>query len=303
MRPVDRAKRLHALAAKQHGAFTRQQSLALGYSVSEIRRRLRGHEWIKLHPGVYAIAGSSETWERRATAVLLYAGDSAALSHFAAASCLQLIDGRPSRIDLAITTAKKSGNGRHRVVGLARTDVRKAHGFPVTCPERTLVDLAGVAPRRILEGALDRAIVQGLTTLERTKAYIESRGLRNRRGVGVLVALIEDRERLGVTESELERRFLEVVRTHRLSEPLRQRPIVKRRVDFLYVDEQIFVEVDGRGAHELRVAFEDDRRRQNELVLAGLLPLRFTWDDVTERRSYVAETVRRALRDRAGGGS
>jgi very-short-patch-repair endonuclease len=44
--------------------------------------------------------------------------------------------------------------------------------------------------------------------------------------------------------------------------------------------------------------FEDDRRRQNMIVLEGWTVLRFTWADVTKRSDEVVTTVRAALAKR-----
>ena len=49
------------------------------------------------------------------------------------------------------------------------------------------------------------------------------------------------------------------------------------RLDAAYPELMIFMEGDGFGVHSQRDPFEIDRSRQNLLVLAGWLPLRFTW--------------------------
>jgi very-short-patch-repair endonuclease len=41
--------------------------------------------------------------------------------------------------------------------------------------------------------------------------------------------------------------------------------------------------------------FESDRLRQNALLLAGWLVLRFTWQMLTEDPDYVVRTTRQAL--------
>jgi very-short-patch-repair endonuclease len=66
-------------------------------------------------------------------------------------------------------------------------------------------------------------------------------------------------------------------------------------VDFSYDAHRIVVEVDGRATHGTSEAFEDDRVRQNALVLERWTVLRFTWTQITQDPDYVAETLRRAL--------
>jgi very-short-patch-repair endonuclease len=66
-------------------------------------------------------------------------------------------------------------------------------------------------------------------------------------------------------------------------------------VDLLFARERVVVEVDGFAAHGTREAFEHDRRRQNALVNAGYVVLRFTWRDLVERESAVVDEIRHAL--------
>ena len=69
-------------------------------------------------------------------------------------------------------------------------------------------------------------------------------------------------------------------------------------VDVLFAAERVVVEVDGWVAHADRRAFQTDRARQNRLVTAGYLVLRFTWEDLTQRPGTVAARVREALATR-----
>jgi very-short-patch-repair endonuclease len=48
------------------------------------------------------------------------------------------------------------------------------------------------------------------------------------------------------------------------------------RPDCLYRRLKLVVELDGRVAHQRRRDFESDRRRDRELVVAGLRPIRIT---------------------------
>lgn len=60
----------------------------------------------------------------------------------------------------------------------------------------------------------------------------------------------------------------------------------------LFVAEGLIVEIDGWQAHGSRPAFITDRRRQNRLVNAGYLVLRFTWDDIVHSPEAVTTAVR-----------
>jgi very-short-patch-repair endonuclease len=65
--------------------------------------------------------------------------------------------------------------------------------------------------------------------------------------------------------------------------------------DVLFLAERVVLEVDGERAHSGRAAFVRDRRRQNDLVTAGYLVLRFTWWDLTRRPETVIAQIRAAL--------
>ena len=64
---------------------------------------------------------------------------------------------------------------------------------------------------------------------------------------------------------------------------------------FVWPRSRLVVEVDGYAWHRSPTAFETDRARDLTLVLAGYRVLRFTWEHVTRRPSYVAAGLRRAF--------
>jgi very-short-patch-repair endonuclease len=93
-----------------------------------------------------------------------------------------------------------------------------------------------------------------------------------------------------VTQTMLEDRFLQACRRYAIP-PLQTQCGVKPRVDFVWLDRRLIVEVDGWEAHRTRVAFQDDRTNTNLLQLAGNIVLRYTWDDVRVRHAEVARQV------------
>ena len=229
---------------------------------------------------------------------LLAGGESAALRALSAAFVLGLSDSAPRRIEVAVRDGardgKADGSAVRRASSLGAHDVRTVRGLRVTCPARTLVDLAAVAADRELARAVDRALLKGLVTIAVVRRYIKERRLQRRRGVARLIRLLDDRE-FGVPESELERRTLELIGECRLPEPARQRRVGPHRVDFAYDGERVLIEADGRATHGTSEAFEADPVRQNELVLQGWTVLRFTWRQITQDPDYVADTIRRAV--------
>ena len=65
-------------------------------------------------------------------------------------------------------------------------------------------------------------------------------------------------------------------------------------VDLAWPERRVLVEFDG-DVHRKRDVFVNDLRRQNGLVLAGWVVLRFTSADVRGRPEWVVELIRRAL--------
>ena len=95
--------------------------------------------------------------------------------------------------------------------------------------------------------------------------------------------------------SELERRFLELVRSAGLPEPVANGFVAGWRVDFHWPEHHLAVETDGRAAHAHVLAFETDRGRDLDLALAGWRVLRFSWRQVVEEPERVVASLRRSL--------
>ncbi len=114
-----------------------------------------------------------------------------------------------------------------------------------------------------------------------------------------LGALHGDRSALG---SGLEARFLRVLREAGLPEPRRQVDLGAEcwlgRVDFLYDDVRLVVEVNGTWAHTTSMDVERDQHRTARLVAAGYsvlpLPQQLIRDGPEEVVRLVREARRRA---------
>jgi very-short-patch-repair endonuclease len=63
------------------------------------------------------------------------------------------------------------------------------------------------------------------------------------------------------------------------------------KADFLWRAERLIVETDGWGSHGTRQAFENDRRRDRRLLLAGWTVMRFTSRDVEHEPDEVPATL------------
>jgi very-short-patch-repair endonuclease len=88
-----------------------------------------------------------------------------------------------------------------------------------------------------------------------------------------------------------------LLRRHGIPRPERQYEVAggRYRLDYAWPAARLAVEVDGYGHHSDLEAFRHDRRRQNDLVLAGWTVLRFSHDDVLRRPAQVAAQIWAAL--------
>jgi very-short-patch-repair endonuclease len=293
--------RLESLAAAQHGVFTHGQAVASGVSDSLLWHRCRQGQWARVEPRVYRVAAAKRCWRQDLMAACLGAGRAAAASHRAAA-CLWQLDGMDEEV-IELTVPHGSSYRRHVVhrAPLAAVDVASVDGIPATTPARTVVDLGAVAADDLLERALESALRRGLS-MPRLQWRLESLAGRGRPGVAALRRVLARRPSgAAATESELESRFLQLVREAGLPPPVRQHVVrdgaaVVARVDFAYPERHLAIELDGFGPHAADVnAFHRDRTRQNRLVLLGWTVLRFTWEDVTGNGERVVATLTRAM--------
>lgn len=68
------------------------------------------------------------------------------------------------------------------------------------------------------------------------------------------------------------------------------------RADFVWRAQRVLVEADGFGSHKIRRAFEEDRRRDQRLHVAGWRPLRVTWRQLEREAARIEATLTALLR-------
>ena len=157
---------------------------------------------------------------------------------------------------------------------------------------RTLVDLASMITPRQLRRALAEADYRGLLDpVELLSALGKGRG-----GSRALRAALDAHiPQLAETLSVLEERFLELCSSGRLPLPEVNARIGRMRVDALWHEQRLVVELDGTAAHGGRAAIKRDRERELALRAMGFQVIRYTWDQVTKRPDQVIADLRRLL--------
>jgi hypothetical protein len=288
------------LAECQHGVVSTTQLHRAGLRRGAIDARVRRGWLHRVHHGVYAVgygrlAPRGHLW----AAVLACGGvDAAVLSHRTAAAAWDLRPLPSGKLD--VTTMRRSVSTAklrlHKGQTLDPLDdvVRQPDGLPVTSVARTLVDLAGVLTAQQLERTWHRAeILRRLDAahVERLLASRRSRRARNLRAALATLACGAPE----ITRSALEERFLALVVDAGLPRPEVNAMVAGHEVDFLWRRQRLVAEVDGAATHLTPTAFEEDRRRDAGLQVAGFKVVRFTWRQIAQDPRDVVETVRALL--------
>jgi len=66
-------------------------------------------------------------------------------------------------------------------------------------------------------------------------------------------------------------------------------------LDARWPDQRLVVECDGFAAHGTRAAFERDRARDRELIVAGWRVIRITWRQLTDDADVIVRQIARLL--------
>ena len=285
-----------AVAAGQHGMITTAQLSAAGFGPNAVARRVAGGWLIRRGRGIYQLGVFGGRFGDEMAALLLL-GPQAVLGRWAAVAAFDLAAraGRPVDVFVPRAAPRARGSVRpHQMTDLAPGDVVVRHGMRVTTPARTMLDLAAVAPSKVLERLVEEVQVQRLASHAELMAVVERAG--GRPGVPKLRTIVSRLDEPSFTRSEAERRLLDVVRAAGLARPQTNVRVAGLEVDALWRAQRLVVEVDGYAFHGTRAAFERDRRRDAQLLVAGYRVIRITWRQLTREPRRVARLIAIALR-------
>lgn len=294
-----------AVAARQHGVISLDQLRELGLSASGVRGRVEAARLHSVHWAVYSLVPLTLLGRNgRFMAAVLACGATAALSYRSAAALHEIR--RTDRAKIDVTTPQRSprkhaGLDIHRSTTLAPADVTVVHAIPCTTVARTILDLAQVIRGRPLERALDQAEILGLLDLDALLDQIE----RNKtRPAAKRLRAVLDQHYIGSTAtwSELEEALLAACRRANLPMPEVNAWIDPNdddptaiRVDFVWREQRVIVETDGHTTHRTRQAFEQDRLRDQRLIVAGWTVIRITWRQLKQRPREVTNRIAQLL--------
>lgn len=260
------------------------------------------------HRGVYRhVATPSTPMSRLLAAWVAYGG----LASHRSAAALHRIDGyQLDVVELSVAHGSNravKGVCFHQSTQLDLAKPVDRDGILVTGRARTVLDLAAVVPRRRLDRTVDAVLRDGQLRVSDLWGVLASHCRRGRPGCAALKASLEERFADGsVPLSEWSRMVAELLADAGLDYPALEHRVhdacgaFVAQVDLAYPAHRVAIELDSARWHDNRESFVDDRRRRNEITLAGWDVLNFTWNDYANRPRALCETVVRALERSVG---
>ena len=230
----------------------------------------------RLHHGVYAVGHTNLSLEGRCLAGVLASGPGALLSHYSAGWLLGLVPTRP--VPVHVTTPvprKRRGSVRiHHSRTLIDADRALEQLIPVTSVARTALDLAAVVRFRTLRRLIRRA--EELKVFDLADFHSVLARNRGHRGSLPLGRAINIYEPPRLTRSEFERELVALLQGAGLPVPSTAFVVAGYELDLYWPDLRFAVEIDVYATHGGHESFEEDRRRDEDLKLAGVELTRVT---------------------------
>lgn len=296
---IGRHSALAGLAERQHGVVSiRQLTGPLGYSNSAIDRAVRAGRLHRLYRGVFAVGHTDISLHAQCLAAVLACAPNALLSHVSAAWLWDLTKTSPLPASVCAPGYRKPRPSLrlHEARNLAPEDRALRESIPVTSLPRTLLDLAATVRFEWLEKMIERSEDLELFDLRAVEALLER--TVGHRGHGRLRRAIALYEPSSFTRSTMEQRFLELCLEAGLPQPHTNFVVHGFELDCYWPEHRFAVELDVYETHGSRAAFERDRKRQEDLLLQGIVSTRVTGPRLDQEPSEVIKRIARLLEQR-----
>ena len=271
---------------RREGVVVRREHAELGGAVDWL---VRDHRLRTVLPGIYA--GTEQADDLRVRLAALARWDPDAVVCGSAAARLTYWPEVP--VDVIEVATRRRGDHpgfwlRHRTV--PDELVVHRHGLRVAAPALAALDLSHDGTE-----ALDQVLRSRAATLDGIwRAFELTRGRRG--NAGRLRHLIDSRDEPWSAAERLCHRLLREAGITGWESNL---PVSSGGrlyfLDVAFPGAGLVVEVDGRLHEDDPDVFENDRWRQNALVLDGWVVVRVTWSMLTQHPEAVVETIRAAL--------
>lgn len=296
--PVQAVRMPMSAAVPEHlrgGPFSSSTALRFGLTA----RQLQGLSWRRVFQDVYAWEGLDQGPRLRVPAASLVLPADGAISGRSAAFLYGVDVLRSQRHPVEVTVPRantltcRPGIFVRRAL-LADSDVRMVGGARVTTPLRTAFDLARLEDPVEAVVCLDALLHADLVREDELRSYIEVHP--RWRGVRRAGAALDHAD--GAAESPMESRLRMILVNGRLPRPLVNQPVYDETGRFLARPdlriERVIIEYDGR-IHLDHAVFVKDLARQNLLIEAGYILLRYTGGVIYQQPTLIVAQVRSAL--------
>jgi hypothetical protein len=184
-------------AAQQYGAFTGAQARKRGLSLSQIKYRVRTKRWSRMALDVFVLAGTRDTWQRRAMIACLSGPAGTVVSHLTAAALYGLVK-PPEEPQVTIprdASGKRIAGARIRRADLRTADKAVKDRIPCTTAVQTVIDCAEVLDQEalcdVVDSALCRTLMQPSRLIKAAEAAWRSARKARRAGLGRLLVALE----------------------------------------------------------------------------------------------------------------
>lgn len=292
---MDELAVVYQLAGRQGGVVTREQALLAGMSASAIDWRVATSAWEVVARGRYRTFPMETKVDLLRSAVATL--HTAVASHCSAGEMHELPMFSSDVVSVSVhssTTHRFPGVRTFRTRDLEERHVMTMHGLPVTCLERTVVDLASQLTSAHLGSIVDDLVASDRTQWSAISEMTRVIARRGKPGIGRMRELLLDRLGPDRSMSRLESAGAALLESMGLSGFVVEYPIPwnpTHRFDVAFPEAKLAIEWDSRRWHMQANAFERDRKRDRDAVSNGWNVIRFTWEDVHRNPESVARTI------------
>ncbi len=288
---LEERARLH-----NHGVITRKEALAAGLPVSQVDRRVRRKQWrTSGHRGWLILA---DCWDDPVAHLTCAVGALDGMAWRRSGLALHGIRSHhPNRPDVLSRRQDRS-----ETVAVGRYDptvwrVVLRAGLPCLTLEDTVASMAGISHPDRFDELVDSVILDQRTDWTALAVSFKRIRRQGRLGSAMLGRVLDERgESTTVPLSIWSRKFIRALDDTGLPRPQMEWRVEREghliaQVDLAYPDIRYAIELDSVSYHLSREAFEEDRRRDSDLAVAGWLVRRFTWKQFDERFHWVVRTI------------
>ncbi|HEX4306284.1 MAG TPA: type IV toxin-antitoxin system AbiEi family antitoxin domain-containing protein [Solirubrobacterales bacterium] len=279
------------LAARQYGIVTRDQLTELGYTDRMIDHALQTGRLQAWHRHVFAVGHGGLSPHGLCNAAVMFRGEGALISYQSAI----WLWGMETKLEIPVNVSVRwrghaqDAIGLHHCPALRDEDFGTTERLPVTSVPRTLLDYASTAKQYRLELAIDRADRLDLLDPASVDRIIDE--VHGHRGRGPLTKALTIYREAGFTRSGGEKKLLTVLAAAGVPRPAVNNFVEGYELDFFWEPERFAVELDSWEHHRSRRSFEEDRRRQDNLAMAGIETIRITGTRLKHEPDEVADRI------------